>query len=762
VDTSEYLGLFLDESRESLQALNASLLDLERDPADAEPLTVIFRVAHSLKGMSATMGFEAMARLTHRMEEVLAAMRDDGAPVTPAITDSLFACLDTLQEMVDRVAASDTTEVDASGVLSRLDAIAGSATASAAEATDAAGQADEAAPAPAEEAEPAIAEAAATTAPAPVADSFTDYDRMIVDDAHERGMDVLRVAVVFEEGCSLAAARAFMVVQELEAFGDLIKSEPDAESIEAGEVEGEAAFWIIVESGADPEEIRARAAGVSEIASCVVEPFPAAAAAGEPTVDEAPPADATPEAAPAVEASTPEGSAPADPTPADPAPADAAPADTTPAVPAAPAPAAAPAERRSGGDRRAPAAGEGKGARNAATVRVGTDRLDELMNLMGEMVIQRTRLAQLSGDHALGDLQGAVEDMTRVTNDLQTLIMQVRMMPVEAVFMRFPRMVRDLANTLDKKVELVISGEDTELDRTVIDGLGDPLVHMLRNAVDHGLESPDQRVAAGKSPTGTVHLSAQHAGNNVVIVVRDDGRGMDPAALRASVVRKNLMDEETARALSDDEALQLVFLPGFSTAEQTTDVSGRGVGMDAVRTAITDLNGEVTISSTPGVGSSFTIRLPLTLAIIQALLVKSGPDPGDGSGQVWAIPLEAIEETVILRPSDARPVGGRPCIVLRDSIVPLVWLSDRLGLGGDGALADDDDPIEVVVVRDGSQRVGLVVDDLVGKQDVVIKHLPGYLGDVGGVAGATILGDGSVALIVDMTALLPSGVRSVA
>jgi len=384
------------------------------------------------------------------------------------------------------------------------------------------------------------------------------------------------------------------------------------------------------------------------------------------------------------------------------------------------------------------------------------------MNLMGEMVIQRTRLAQLSSQHDLSDLRGAVEDMSRVTNDLQTLIMQVRMMPVDAVFMRFPRMVRDLANTLGKQVDLVISGEDTELDRTVIDGLGDPLVHMLRNAVDHGLESPEERVAAGKDAMGTVNLTARHAGSSVVIEVRDDGKGMDPEALRASVVRKNLMDAATAASLSDEEALQLVFLPGFSTAETTTDVSGRGVGMDAVRTAITDLSGEVSIQSTIGEGSSFSIRLPLTLAIIQALLVQAGLDHTGDAGQVWAVPLEAIEETVLVDPADTRPVGGQPCVVLRDSVVPLVRLSDRLNLGRSGGDREDDGPMRVVVVHAGSTRIGIVVDDLVGKQDVVIKHLPDFLGDVSGVAGATILGDGSVALILDVAALAATQTRVMA
>jgi two-component system chemotaxis sensor kinase CheA len=699
VDTSEYLGLFLDESRESLQALNASLLDLERDPADTEPLTVIFRVAHSLKGMSATMGFGAMARLTHRMEEVLAIMRDDGAPVTSAISDALFACLDTLQEMVERVADENEEEVDASAVMARLDVIAHS---------------------PGPQLAEVVAETAATTAPPAGATELSGYDRVVVADVHERGLAVMRVSVTFDEGCQLAAARAFMVVQALEAFGDLIKSEPPTESIEAGEIEAGVCFWISTEVDADHEQVHTAAAGVSEVATCAVERIEAAEAAE--AADEEPQAEAE------------------------------AQAEATPAAEAQPAraPKASPEAAA------APAADKGHN-RGATTVRVGTDRLDALMNLMGEMVIQRTRLAQLSNRHELGDLRGAVEDMTRVTNDLQSLVMQVRMMPVEAVFMRFPRMVRDLANTLGKNVNLLIEGEDTELDRTVIDGLGDPLVHMLRNAVDHGLESPEERKAAGKDEVGTVLLSARHAGSSVVIEVRDDGHGMDPAKLRASVVKKHLMDQASADALSDDEALQLVFLPGFSTADTTTDVSGRGVGMDAVRTAINALNGEVSIVSVIGKGSSFTIRLPLTLAIIQALLVTAGNTEDGGSGQVWAVPLETIEETVLIDPKDTRPVSGRRCVVLRDSIVPLVWLSESLSLGGQSGYREGDEGLlNVVVVRSGSAHLGLVVDDLVGKQDVVIKHLPGFLGDVGGVAGATILGDGSVALILDVAALSPS------
>ncbi len=658
MDVTEYLALFLDESRENLQALNASLLDLERDPGDREPLTVVFRVAHSLKGMSATMGFTAMAGLTHRMEEVLTDLRDGGAPITPAVSDALFACLDALQEMVDRVAGGDEREVDTAELLARLGEVAGTGT-----------------------------DAAPDAAAAAVPGVMSDFERMVVDQAAEQGLSVLAVRVRLTEDCVLRAARAFMVAAELEAHGDIVRSVPGTEEIERDEVGGDLEFWVATH--AEGDVLREAAASVSEVASVEVS-----------GVDADEPQD-------------PAGAAPA---------ADGAPAS---------------------GD------GARSGTRAAATVRVGTDRLDGLMNLMGEMVIVRTRLARLA---SLGDTAGvraAVEDLGRVTGDLQNLVMRVRMMPVETVFMRFPRMVRDLAHTLDKQVDLRISGEDTELDRTVIDELGDPLVHMLRNAVDHGLEGPDERTAAGKPATGTIHLSARHSGSSVVIEVRDDGRGMDPVALRASAVRKGMLTLERAEALTDGEAMELVMLPGFSTAQTTTDISGRGVGMDAVRARIIALGGSIDIASEPGAGTTFTVRLPLTLAIIGALLVSAG-------GETYAVQIEAIEEIVVVASDDVRNAGDRPCMVLRDQVVPMVWLRERLemGLG-----RDDRAHLEVVVVNSGSGRVGVVVDGLIGQQDVVIKQLPEYLGEVLGIAGATILGDGSVALIVDVGGLAAAVAR---
>lgn len=669
VDVSEYLGLFLDESRENLQQLNASLLAMERDAADRDALTTVFRVAHSLKGMSATMGFTAMAGLTHRMEEVLTGLRDGGAPITAEATDALFACLDTLQGMVDRVAAADESEVDTAPLLRRLEEVADDG------ATGGRTRA------------PAASAAAAVTA---ARGGLSDYERMLVTEAAGQGLAVVAVRVELAPECVLHAARAYMVATALEAHGDIVRSEPSTEQIERDEVDGNLVFWVA--TAADPGILAAAADGVSEVASSDVE----VVAVGDDGVACRAPDD---------------------------------PPGTT------------------AGDAGAGAAPAGSAVRaGSATVRVGADRLDALMDLMGEMVIVRTRLDQLvAGDDPAG-VRAAVEDLGRVTGDLQSLVMSVRMMPVETVFMRFPRMVRDLAHSLGKQVDLRIVGEDTELDRTVIDELGDPLVHMLRNAVDHGLEGPEERTAAGKDATGTVVLEARHAGSSVVIEVRDDGRGMDPDALRASAVRKGMMDGERAAALSDTEALELVMLPGFSTAATTTDISGRGVGMDAVRDRILSLGGSIEITSAPGEGTTFTVHLPLTLAIIGALLVRAG-------GETYAIQTEAIEEIVVVPAAEVRTAGGPPCMVLRDQVVPVVWLRDRLRV--DGERTHDGD-LEVVVVHTGAGRAGVVVDGLVGQQDIVIKQLPAYLGAVLGIAGATVLGNGSVALIVDVAALVAS------
>jgi two-component system chemotaxis sensor kinase CheA len=399
----------------------------------------------------------------------------------------------------------------------------------------------------------------------------------------------------------------------------------------------------------------------------------------------------------------------------------------TPAEAAAPAP---PADE--------PARTESK--RTSSTVRVDAERLDQLMHLMGALVVDRTAVESLAARTKVPELNEAVADLTRSSQALQALVMQVRMIPVDAVFMRFPRLVRDLSGKLGKLVELQLTGRDTELDRTVVDTLGDPLVHLVRNSLDHALEPPEERIAAGKPETGTIEIAARHAGGNVIITVRDDGRGIDPTRVARKAADRGLIAPETVDSVDMARAIELLFAAGFSTAEQTSDISGRGVGMDAVRNAIRELGGAVMMTSEQGQGTTVQIRLPLTLAIMPALLTES-------AGRSYAIPLERVERTLQLSQQTVRSVTGRRMLVLDDGVLPMLDLSESLGYpkpsnGG-----------YVVLARGEEQRLAIVVDDLVGQRELVTRPLPPQVGDGLALSGGAVLADGSIALIVDCDAL---------
>ena len=368
------------------------------------------------------------------------------------------------------------------------------------------------------------------------------------------------------------------------------------------------------------------------------------------------------------------------------------------------------------------------------------ERLDTLMHSMGELVIHRTAVEALTANLEIEGLQHAVQELTRSSQALQAMVMQVRMIPVDVVFLRFPRLIRDLANKLEKEVKLELVGSDTELDRTVVDALGDPLVHLVRNAVDHGLEAPEARLAAGKSRHGTIEITARHAGGSVVIEVRDDGNGIDPGAIARKAVSLGMIDEDTAAAIDLRGAVELLFTPGFSTAETTSDISGRGVGMDAVREKIRQLGGEVVIDSTPGRGTLAQIRLPLTLAIVSALQV-------DVSGAPFAIPLDRIERTLRLSEQTVRSVAGRPMLVLEDGVLPLLDGAEVFGRENLG------EPEFVVIIRTQDRRLAIAVDDLVGQRELVTRPLPDIVSDGQPVSGGAALADGRIALIVDCDAL---------
>ena len=679
METNQYMEMFLDESREHLQSLNDGLLSLENDPEDLSVLNEIFRNAHTLKGMSATMGYTRTAELTHDMENLLDMLRKEQLKVSSEIIDVIFKCVDSLQEMVENIGNGDGEDLlDFSDLVRQVNAIAKGESPAA----------------------PAEAPAAAPAAPAVVGGiDLSETDMAVVKEAKKSGLLAYTVHVEIADSCLLKSARSYMVMNALDELGDIIKSVPPAEDLEQEKFDH--SFDVAVITDKDAKTVEDVVADISEITSVAVTEIA--------------------EAAPAPEAASAPAAAPA------------------PAAPAPAAKAAAPAAKK------APAKNDKKAHAAGQSVRVDIEKLDTLMNLVGELVTNKVRLEQIGMTHRLTELTETLEQMDRVTTDLQSVVMKVRMVPVSQVFNRFPRMVRDLAKELNKDINLTIEGEETELDRTVIDEIGDPLMHLLRNSLDHGVETPDEREAKGKPRTGEVGLIARHEGNNVVIMVTDDGKGIDADKIRNKAVEKGMVTRDEADSLPDADAVRLIFLPGFSTADVITDVSGRGVGMDVVRSKIESLGGHVDVETKINEGSVFKIKLPLTLAIIQAMLVKV-------QDEMYAIPLGSIDSTINITPDDIKTVQNKEVIVLRGQIIPIVRLGDVLSVPhGSGT---DEEDIFVVVVHVGDHKTGIVVDNLIGQQEIVIKTLGKMLSGLKMLAGATVLGDGHVAMILDVSALM--------
>ena len=681
---NQYMDMFLDESHEHLQSLNEGLLRLEENMEEISVVNDIFRNAHTLKGMSATMGFAKIAELTHEMEDVLDLVRKEQLKLNEDIMDTLFKCLDSLEQMVDSVGNGEAEDVvDVSDLVAKLSSISKGTP------------------------PPAAAPAAGGAAAAPAAGDASggagsdlgidDIDLDVMKKAKDAGMNVFHVKVTLMESCVLKAARSVMVMHALDEIGDVIKSVPPAEDLEQEKFER--SFDIVVATASDAEAVPNAVDTVSEIEDIGVEELDPDALAK----------------------------------PAEPAPAAAAPA----AAAAAPKKAAAPAKKE-GAKAAAP-----KKQHQSQSVRVDIEKLDTLMNLMGELVINKVRLEQIGQTHRMSDLMETLEQMDRVTGDLQNIVMKVRMVPVSAVFNRFPRMVRDVSKELGKEINLTIEGEETELDRTVIDEIGDPIMHLLRNSLDHGVESPDAREAKGKPRVGEVGLIARHEGNNVVIMITDDGAGIDASKIRRKAVEKGMITQDEADRLDDADAVRLIFLPGFSTAEQITDISGRGVGMDVVRSKIEALSGHVDVETHIDEGSVFKIKLPLTLAIIQAMLVRV-------QEEMYAIPLTSIDSTVNIEPTDIQTIQNKEVIVLRGEIIPIVRMEEALQVPH----VKDSEELFVVVVHAGEAKAGIVVDNLIGQQEIVIKTLGNLFAGLKLFGGATVLGDGRVALILDVATMI--------
>jgi len=694
--TEEDIKVFLAEADEQLQYLEDGLLDLEQSSDDPEVIAQIFRAAHTLKGSSATLGHEKMARLTHSMESVLDLVRKSQMSVTPILMDLMFECLDMLRILNREIATAQDSGVDITELDDRLLDVIESAERQAGAGETAGGR-----DTPSMGVEP---------------DEPTWTGQFT-------GSGDVRVKVRFARACPMPSVRAYQVIDRLSALGALAYSEPSVDRIEAGddvldlvvvvEYDGDALEPLAqaIRSVTDVEDVRVLQ--VSQIGSTRTAMQRAAAAQ-----EAAPPADATRKA-------------------------------TADAV---------------GGVARTVAAispAKATASVGATTVRVDVARLDVLSNLVAELVIDRTHLAQLEsklaekhgGDELVSELNRTSTHIGRLTTELQEAINKARMLPIDNVFKRFPRMVRDLAQKQGKEVELIIRGEDTELDRSVSEEIGDPLIHLLRNAVGHGIEPPQERARAGKPPRGVVRLSAFRQENYIVLQVADDGRGIDPEMIRASAVRKGIVAEDAAARLSDKDAINLVFASGLSTATKADDVSGRGVGMDIVRKNLEKLNGSISLDTAIGRGSTFTVKLPLTLAIIRALLVSLGQ-------RIYAIPLNSVEEITRVEKSDINTVGGLEAIRPRGEVVPLLWLGDVFGVRGHdrfGRLSEPGQKVFAVIASSHEGKVGLAVDRLVGEMEIVIKSLGTFVGNIPGVSGVTILGDGRVALIVDV----PSLVRSV-
>jgi two-component system, chemotaxis family, sensor kinase CheA len=674
MDTSEYMPMFVAETREHLEQLNLAIVRLEEDPKDRGTVEEIFRIAHSLKGMSATMGFSRIAELTHEMEDVfeLLRQRTNGLPVEAI--DTVFACLDALSASVESIETEGEEGLEPSPLVTRLRSLVRPRT-------------------PEQE-----------MARVGVADPL---DNAAVIAAHEAGARVLRVHVTLNDEVLMPAVRAHMVLAALGDHGETLVSVPPHDSLE--QFQGrEIDAWIASEH--PDEAIAENLRGVSEVFTVEVTEIPNSSPAA---------------AAPELEVVAPALAAAAASAPVQPVEAKAAP------VPAAATPRAQPKTEPKT---------ESKAQSQTRTVRVDAERLDALMHSMGELVIHRTAVEALTANLEIEGLQHAVQELTRSSQALQAMVMQVRMIPVDVVFLRFPRLIRDLSTKLGKEVKLELIGSETELDRTVVDALGDPLVHLVRNALDHGLERPEDRLAAGKPRYGTIQITARHAGGSVVIEVRDDGNGINPHAIARKALSLGMIDQEAADAIDMRGAVELLFTSGFSTAETTNDISGRGVGMDAVREKIRQLGGEVVIDSTPGTGTLAQIRLPLTLAIVSALQV-------DVCGEQFAIPLDRIERTLRLSQQTVRSVAGKPMLVLEDGVLPL---HDGAHVFRRNVVSDHE---FVVIIRTQDRRLALAVDDLVGQRELVTRPLPEIVSAGEPVSGGAALADGRIAFIVDCDAL---------
>ena len=701
MDVSQYLEIFIDETKEHLQTLSDQLMILEQEPENMDTINEIFRAAHSLKGMAGTMGYTRMQRLTHDMENVFQEIRSGNMKVKPELVDVLFRGLDALEGYLNNIleSADEGTE-DNEDIINTLNSIAENATGKSTASV---------APAAKSETEEKPASSAGDSKEKYSSITISDYEKNTFDKAKSEDENIFGITVYLQETCILKAARAFLVFKALEEMGEVIKAVPDVQDIEDEKFDFD--FSLVYFTKESMDKVKAAIENVSEVKEAVIGPFnfvydePEAEEKEEPEKKDEKKEEKKETHDTAAKAAN------------------------------------KPEENKAKAKKTAkPAVGR--------TVRVDIEKLDVLMNLVSELIIAKNSIVSASSsenaDRRDSSFNEQIEYLENVTTNLHESVMKVRMVPIESVVNRFPRMIRDLSKKLGKKMELHMSGEETELDRTVIDEIGDPLQHLLRNSADHGLESNEERIRLGKEEVGNIYLDAYQDGNNVNIEVRDDGAGINIEKVRNKAIEKGTITPEQAENMTDKEIVDLLFRPSFSTAEKITDVSGRGVGLDVVKTKIEGLGGSIECKSVLGEGSSFTIRLPLTLAIIQALMVEVGTEK-------YAIPLGNIQTIEDVPISDIKYVQTKEVINLRGTVIPLIRLDQLLDVE---PTDEQHENLTVVIVKKGDRLAGLVVDDLIGQQEIVIKSIGNYINCSKMIGGATILGDGEIALILEVNALV--------
>jgi two-component system, chemotaxis family, sensor kinase CheA len=713
MDVMQYAELFQAEAGEYMQVLNQCLLNLEKDPKDREELLESFRVVHSLKGMAGTMGYKHVTDIAHGLENFMEDFKTGEREPCPDILDMLFEAVDLLQLSLEHPEESPPEDMEKwNTLLEKMKNFK---------------EHGEAQPEAEDPESTECTESAEITDPA-----IGVMDRELLRQAVEKGQKPCRVQINLRKDTMMKAVRVYMIFKALEELGDVILSLPAQQELE--EENFEDSFEVILAPGdSDLQVIQEKVMQISDVEAVKVSEWPGDSTSPEPAADLEPGVTSAAlvepelsEAAEATEAADQQQKVSEEPV------------KPLKELNVQPAKATTPTAAAEEGGQVAKAIDK--------MVRVETQKLDDLVNLVGEMVVARTRITEI-GRGFSEDLDSTIDQLKRSITNLQDTAMGLRMVPIKQVFERFPRMVRDLCRDKGKKVQLYISGEETELDRSIINRLSDPLVHLLRNSFDHGIEAPDERKQKGKSPEGSIHLKACHEGNQVVITVEDDGAGIDPEKIGEIAVKKGVITRAELNHLSKEDKVSLIFFNGFSTSAEVTDVSGRGVGMDAVRNSIESLHGTVEVYSEVNVMTRFVMRLPLTLAIIKTLLVRS-------SGQLYAIPVEIIHENVYLSQEEIRSIRGNPVVNLRGEVIPLYYLSSLLGFSVN-EMPDGD--CSVVIVEAANRKAGFVVEELVGQQEIMIKSLGSFLKGLKGIAGATVLGDGSVTLIIDVAGLLSEG-----